>query len=139
MKKTMFIFCMGLVLLMAGSALADPIIFTASGTAASDNRPENGMATINIVSTTKMTITLENTAGAGQLGGISSVLDGFSFVVSTAPSSISLEPAVTLGGTHLGFDCTGANCAPVDSPNPLLDYPGNPSDPGVKSTFFTDD
>ena len=129
MKKITCLCCVLFSILLAGSASATPIIFTASGTAG-DGRPDNAQATI-IVSATQMQITLQNTAGVGQLGGISSVLDGFSFVLSTTPSSISLEPAVTLGGTHLGFDCTGANCVSVDSTSGLLDYPGNPNLPGV--------
>lgn len=110
MKKIAFMCCVLFSILIAGSASATPITFTASGTAASDGRPENGIAIINFLSPTQMTITLENTAGVGQLGGISSVLDGFSFTFSTAPATITLETAVTVGGTPQMYDCTSGTC-----------------------------
>ncbi len=94
---------------MAGSASATPTIFTASGTAG-DGRPDNAEATINFLSLTQMTIMLENTAGVGELGGISSVLDGFSFTFPTAPTSVTLENAVTIGGSPQEFDCTSGTC-----------------------------
>jgi hypothetical protein len=102
---------------IAASASAAPIIFTASGTAG-DGRPENGKATINFASLTSMTITLENTAGVGQLGGISSVLDGFALTFPSAPTGITLT-GVTVGGLPLGYDCTSTACvavAPGSSP-----------------------
>lgn len=57
--------------------------FTASGYAASDGRPENARADFVFDGTfTNLRVTLTNTAGIGQLGGISSVLDGIGFSLS---------------------------------------------------------
>jgi PEP-CTERM motif len=103
------------ILLSMSSVLATPIIFTGSGTAG-DGRPENAKATINFLSNnTKMTIKLENTAGLHDLGGISSVLDGFLFTFSIAPTSITLENAVTIGGSPQEFDCTSGTCVSTNA------------------------
>jgi hypothetical protein len=108
--KSIALLILGLIVLSTSPVFALPIVFTASGTAASDGRPENAKATINFLSLTKMTITLENTAGPGQLGGISSVLDGFTFTFSTSPSTITLENAVTIGGSPQKLDCSSGTC-----------------------------
>lgn len=111
MKKKNLIFTLiTAMMFIAGTLHATPIVFTASGTAASDGRPENGRVTINIESTTSMTIMLENTAGVGDLGGISSVLDGFEFTFSTAPVTITLENGVIIGGDPDYYDCTSGSC-----------------------------
>jgi hypothetical protein len=112
MKKifiSCFVFFYLLILASISCVFASPIIFTASGTAG-DGRPDNAEATINFLSLTQMTIMLENTAGVGELGGISSVLDGFSFTFPTAPTSVTLENAVTIGGSPQEFDCTSGTC-----------------------------
>jgi hypothetical protein len=117
-------------MLFAGTLHADLTIFTASGTA-SDGRPMNGKATINFLSASQMTITLENTAGVGQLGGISSVLDGFSFTFSTAPTTIKLTNAMTIAGTPQIYDCTAGTC---------VTYAGSASSPygwGVTGSLTT--
>jgi hypothetical protein len=107
--KCIALLTLGLILLATSPVFALPIIFTASGTAG-DGRPDNAKATIEFLSLTKMTITLENTAGPGQLGGISSVLDGFKFTFSTAPATINLENAVTIGGIPQILNCTTGSC-----------------------------
>jgi hypothetical protein len=94
--------------LVAAPAFSTPIVFTASGTAG-DGRPENAKATIDFTSLTNMTITLENTAGPGELGGISSVLDGFKFTFSSAPASITLSEVDPIKVV----DCSSGTC--VDS------------------------
>ena len=78
------------IALAASSGWATLVTFTASGTAASDGRPENGTATFNFLSTTQLEITLNNTAGPGQLGGISSIFDGLGFTLSPNTGSLSL-------------------------------------------------
>ena len=87
-------------LLCASSASALPM-FTFSGTAG-DGRPDNGTAEFTITATS-LTITLTNTAGAGQLGGISSVFDGIGFTFSTAPTSLTLTSVTSMNGS---VNCT---------------------------------
>jgi hypothetical protein len=120
MKKMVVCFLF-LSLVVAGGASADPIVFIGSGTAV-DGRPMHGTTTIDFLVTpggiVQMIITLENTAGVGQLGGISSVLDGFSFTFSTAPSltGITLD-SVIAGGV---VDCSSGVCVPSAVPVPPL-------------------
>jgi hypothetical protein len=109
MKKITLISALLLSLLVPGGALATPITFYGSGTAG-NGRPMNAEATIEFLSLTEMTIVLKNTAGVGQLSGTSSVLTGFSFTFSTAPSSIQLETGVTVAGTPAVLNCTSGNC-----------------------------
>lgn len=85
--------------------------FAVSGTADSDSRPENAKATIDL-STDQMIITLENTAGVGELGSGSSVLTGFSFTFSTAPDSITLT-GVAVAGNPSGYTCASGSCSPL--------------------------
>jgi hypothetical protein len=113
MKSLKIVAVMAIFLFWTASALALPIVFTASGTAG-DGRPENARATINFSSPSAMTIILENMAGIDQLGGISSVLDAYSFTFSAAPASISLT-GVAPGGTPPGYDCTSGSCVPDSS------------------------
>jgi hypothetical protein len=100
--------------LVSAPAVAGPIIFEASGTAA-DGRPDNGRATFTI-SATSIRIVLENTAGVGQLGGISSVLDGISFVLTGgSPVNLALSSVASAAGA---LDCTAGNalCTPIALP-----------------------
>ena len=100
---------LAIVLIPTSFAFAIPFTFTASGTAQSDGRPENAKAIIDFQSSMQMTITLENTSGI--VGGISSVLDGFGFTFSTAPSSIMLSSVAASGG--IIYD--GSNFVPYTS------------------------
>jgi hypothetical protein len=109
MKRIILICGLFLPLLMVGSALATPIIFTST----------NGEATINFMSPTQMTVMLENT---GTVTAISSVLDGFSFTFSAAPSNITLENGVTFGGTAPFLVCTSGTCIPD---NPGINLPAH--------------
>lgn len=105
--------------LVASPALAT-VIFTASGTAG-DGRPENAKATIDITSLTAMTIILENAAGPGQLGGISSLLDGFGLTFSTAPTGITLD-SVSPGGTPAEYACTSGSCVSTSVSSSPFDW-----------------
>lgn len=91
---------------VAAPARALPITFIASGTAASDGRPENAMAEFTITNTT-LTLVLTNTGGVGQVGGINSVLDGIRFTFSTAPTSITATGATAANGT---VNCSSGTC-----------------------------
>jgi hypothetical protein len=110
-RKRLVLF-LGLMVIMVISTMANatPIVFTASGTAASDGRNENAMATFDFNSPTQMTIILKNTAGVDQLGGISSVLDGLKFTFSSAPTVITLD-SVTAAGNPEMYSCSGSNCS----------------------------
>lgn len=78
-----------------GQAHAD-YTFTAQGTAG-DGRPDNGLVTFSFTSPTSLSITLQNTAGPSQLGGISSVLDGVAFNLSGALSGVTLTGGQAVG------------------------------------------
>jgi hypothetical protein len=100
----------GAGLLAAAPAFANPFVFSVSSTAVSDGRDENGTATFTINANT-ITVVLENTGLAGQVGGISSTLAGVTFTTSGgAPGTFTLENGTTIGGI---VDCTAglATCA----------------------------
>ena len=95
------------------------ITFTASGTAG-DGRPDNGQVDFNFNSDyTELFVTLTNTAGVGQLGGVSSVLDGVKFTLSevslsalsmnTTYASASFDPSGTVS-------CSGGSCVTNAAP-----------------------
>src|SRR5258707_117243 len=111
--KTSRLLRFGAVLVTLGvPAFANPFVFTVSSTAVSDSRAENAKATFT-VNANSITVVLENTAGVGQLGGISSTLAGVTFGVSGgAPGTFSLASATTIGGV---IDCTAgvATCTTV--------------------------
>ena len=90
-----FIFLAIMLAASAGRAQAE-YTWTAQGTA-SDGRPDNGLVTFNFTSPTSLSVTLQNTAGPSQLGGISSVLDGVTFNLSGAPSGVTLTGAQAVG------------------------------------------
>jgi hypothetical protein len=103
-----------LVVAFASPALAVPFSFTFSGTAAPSpgemvGRPINAMADFDVTDT-MLTLVLTNTAGPGQLGGISSVLDGIQFTLSSNPTNIVLTSVSSANGT---FNCTSgaASCS----------------------------
>ncbi len=115
-KVALFILAMACI---GVASEAQAITFTASGTAG-DGRPENGQVSFSFNGTyTDLLVTLTNTAGVGQLGGISSVLDGVKFTLS----GVSLT-ALTLntGFTAATFDpngtvnCTSAPCVTSATP-----------------------
>jgi len=95
------------LLLFVGSAQA--VVFTASGTA-TDGRPMNGEAEFTFdAGFTTLFVELSNTAGTGQLGGISSVLDGIKFTLDGAPlSALTLDTSFAAAS----FDPSGTvNCS----------------------------
>jgi hypothetical protein len=104
---------------MAGPVLAVPdFTATVSGAiAASDGRPENATADFTFNNTfSSLSLTLTNTAGAGQLGGISSILDGISFELSGVSSNaLSLSSVSNPNGTVACTKSGGCtfNSAPV--------------------------
>lgn len=113
-----------LLLLVAGSgmAFADSVtVFSGSGTSGIDGRPQNGKATFSIVDmgggTFALTITLENTAGPGQLGGVSSVLYGLVFNLSGG-GTLSLTGASAVGAV----DCSSGTCMSVATPTITWTY-----------------
>jgi hypothetical protein len=89
-----------------GSAFAMPMTFSVSATA-SDGRPQNATATFTTTDSS-LTMVLTNTGGAGQVGGISSVLDGIAFTLSSPVTSKMPTVAVSENGT---VDCVGGTCA----------------------------
>jgi hypothetical protein len=99
-------------LVVASSAHAVPYTFTVSATASDDSRPQNAKAEFEVTSAA-ITLKLTNTGGAGQVGGISSVLDGFKFVLSTAPASIALTGALSSNGK---YNCVGGTCTATAGP-----------------------
>ena len=101
------------LLTMVYASSASAILFTFSGTAG-DGRPENATAMFTLASNS-LTIVLTNTAGPGQLGGISSVLDGIGFTFSTAPTSLTLS-SVSASGV---VTCvSGTSCVAYGGSNP---------------------
>ena len=98
MKRVLLLCLMFLAVILAASAGPVHAAYTwaAQGTA-SDGRPDNGLVTFNFTSLTSLSITLQNTAGPSQLGGISSVLDGLTFSLSGAPTGITLTGAQAFG------------------------------------------
>jgi PEP-CTERM motif-containing protein len=102
----------GLALMLAApGASADTIYtFSASGTAASDGRPEAGTATFDFnTALTQLTITLTNTmvpVSAISPWGVSSVLDGFLFAMSGGSLSLTNVSAPA------SFTCTGGPVPP---------------------------
>jgi hypothetical protein len=107
MKRILLAASTGVVLACSGGAMAGIQTFTFSGTAASDGRAENGTATFNFVSTTELIITLTNTGGAGQVGGISSEITGVGFTLSTVPGPSTLNSVMAPGGS---VDCSTGTC-----------------------------
>lgn len=99
-------------LIYAAPASAIPYTFTFSGVSNVDGRPENGKAEFDVTAT-MITLKLTNTGGVGQVGGISSILDGLSFVLSSAPGSIARTGATSANGT---FDCSSGSCAATAGP-----------------------
>ncbi len=105
-----------LFLAVTGTAFADSVVvFTGSGTSGADGRPQNGKATFSFVDmgggTFALTITLENTGGPGQVGGISSILYGLGFTLSGG-GTLSLT-----GGSAAGaVDCSSGTCMSVAPP-----------------------
>ena len=97
-KRVLLLCLMFLAVILAASAGPVHAAYTwaAQGTA-SDGRPDNGLVTFNFTSLTSLSITLQNTAGPSQLGGISSVLDGLTFSLSGAPTGITLTGAQAFG------------------------------------------
>jgi hypothetical protein len=104
---------------IAAAGQAQAITFTASGTAG-DGRPDNGQVDFSFNATyTDLLVTLTNTAGAGQLGGISSVLDGVKFTLSgVALSALSLNTAYAAASFDPNgtVNCTGASCVTNAAP-----------------------
>lgn len=95
--KTACFFLILLVVLGAGAGQARAsYLWTATGTAY-DGRPDNGMAMFSFASPTSLSITLWNTAGPSQLGGISSVLDGVAFSLTGTPSDLVMTGAHAAG------------------------------------------
>lgn len=100
------------VVFWASSAFAVPFTFTFSGTSPTDGRAQNASAVFTTTSNS-LTIVLTNTGGAGQIGGITSVLDGIAFTFSSDPTSIALTGASSAHGT---ITCTSSGCgAPTGS------------------------
>ncbi len=58
---------------------------------------QNGSATFSFTTPNSLSITLENTAAAGQLDTISSILDGVSLTLSNTPSGVALAGAQATG------------------------------------------
>ncbi len=113
-----------LLILVAGSGMtfADSVVvFSGSGVSGIDGRPQNGKATFSFVDmgggTFALTITLENTAGPGQLGGISSVLYGLVFSLSGG-GTLNLTGASAPGG----IDCSSGTCMSVAAPTITWTY-----------------
>jgi PEP-CTERM motif len=105
-----------LVLAAPGVGLADSVVaFSGSGTSGSDGRPQNGKSTFSFVDmgggTFGLNITLENTAGPGQLGGITSVLYGLAFDLSGG-GTLSLTGASAAGAV----DCSSGTCMNAATP-----------------------
>jgi hypothetical protein len=92
--------------LWAGSAFATPFTFTFSGTSPTDGRAQNASAVFTTTSNS-LTLVLSNTGGAGQIGGITSVLDGIAFTFSSTPTSVALTGASSANGT---ITCTSSGC-----------------------------
>ncbi len=97
--------------------------FTVVNGVASDNRPQNGQVDFTFNNTyTDLKVTLTNTAGVGQLSGITSVLDGVSFSLSgvllsaltlnTSFADASFNPNGTVSCASKDDPCTW-NSAPV--------------------------
>lgn len=111
LKRWLSIVSAAAFITVLSSSSAFGILFTFSGTAG-DGRPMNGTAEFTTTATT-LTIVLTNTAGAGQLGGISSVLDGVGFTFSTAPTSLTLTGVTSTNGT---YNCTSGSCIATAGP-----------------------
>jgi hypothetical protein len=98
---------------------AQAITFTASGTA-SDGRPENGQVSFSFnANYTDLLVTLTNTAGVGQLGGISSVLDGVKFTldgVSLSALSLNTGFADASFNPNGTVNCTTGSCVASATP-----------------------
>ena len=146
----------GLALMLAASgAFADTIYtFTASGTAASDSRPEAGKAVFDFnTGLTQLTITLTNTVippGPPEPWGISMVLDGFIFSMSGGSLSltnVSAPGSFTCGGHPPVVPCTpggavsGASLWNLSNSFDLLAGTGTSLKPNgiVNSTVVTSD
>jgi hypothetical protein len=83
--------------ILTNAAQANTIYtFNANGTAG-DGRPENGQVIFDFAGLDSLTITMTNTAGPNQLAGISSVLDGLHFTLSSIPTTITLTGAKAAG------------------------------------------
>jgi hypothetical protein len=82
---------------------------TVSGGVASDGRPQNAKADFTFNNTfSSLSLTLTNTAGVGQLGGISSILDGIAFnLTGVSASALSLSSLSDPNGT---VNCTTGSC-----------------------------
>lgn len=91
-------------LALAGGANANILSYTASGTAG-DGRPDNASATFDFQSLTHLVITLTNTGGPGQVGGISSSLTGIIFGVLAGTSGSINAAGTSAAGAVI---CTGA-------------------------------
>lgn len=114
----------GLLILIAGSGMAfadSVVVFSGSGISPSTGRPQNAQATFSFVDmgggTFALTITLENTAGPGELGGIASALYGLSFSLSGG-GTLSLTGASAAGAV----DCTSGTCMDVAVPTITWTY-----------------
>lgn len=83
--------------IMSATSIADAAYTWEASGIGKDGRPENGAAVFNFTSQSNLSVTLTNTAGVSELGGISSVLDGLTFTLSATPSSITLTGAYAAG------------------------------------------
>lgn len=107
------------LLVPATSALAISYTFTASGTAG-DGRPMHGEATFDFFDLTHLDLTLTNTAGPGELGGISSVLDGIAFLLSQG--TLAQTGATSANGK---LDCTAGVAACTPAPAGVVNDAGS--------------
>jgi len=113
---------LGFLLAGSGVAFADSVVsFSGSGVSGIDGRPQNAMATFSFVDmgggTFALTVTLENTAGPGQLGGVSSVLYGLEFSLSGG-GTLGLTGATAAGAV----DCSSGTCMSVAVPTITWTY-----------------
>jgi PEP-CTERM motif len=85
-----------LTLIGSGTAFALPVTFAVvNGTGGGE--PQNGTAAFSVSGST-LTIVLTNTAGAGELDAIASVLDGLQFTVAGSPGTMTLSSVSAAGG-----------------------------------------
>jgi hypothetical protein len=110
------------LVLSISTTLADSVVvFVGSSTSGIDGRPQNGQATFSFVDmgggNFALTITLENTAGPGELGGVSSVIYGLNFELSGG-GTLSLSSA----SAPNAIDCTSGTCMVVATPTITWTY-----------------
>ena len=99
-------------------ARASTFQFATTGAAISDGRPENAQATFKIDANT-IVIDLLNTAGPGQLGGISSTLSGVTFKLTGGAA----DDLVILSATAAGaVNCVGGPVVCPAAPLPSAPF-----------------